>query len=503
MPQRPNVLIVFSDQESHHDLVPGVRAPHQERLAARGAAFTQPYCTAPQCSPARSSLLTGLYPHQTGVQTNLDAAHARDLPQGLPTIGDLARGAGYRTAYFGKWHLSRGHGAEAHGFDVAFHPSERASERATGRATGRATERATGRASEHPSERPAERPADGAGGRPSDPRGERARTRASDPRGDSGGRPADDPGDGGAGGHAGGDMQAADRAAAWLQEQDGDPWLAVVSFVNPHDIYEFPRRPDQPVRPGVTVPPSLGDDLSTKPAAQRRFLHEDQGRPLVGADADRWLRYRSLYGDLIGGVDACLGRVLEVLDRRALWPQTCVVYTSDHGDLAGAHGLPFKGPCLYEELVRVPLLLAWEGVVPAGTRPSGLVSHLDLLPTLCAALGVAAPPACAGGNLLDLLAGRPWRRELFFEYLAKQRWVCPIRGLRSGPWKLSQYLDGARELYHLGEDPHETVNLAGRAEHAAELARLSTRLEAWRLDAGDTWPWGPGEPPSGEGGAGR
>ena len=443
MPQRPNVLIVFSDQESHHDLLPGVRAPHQERLAARGAAFTQPYCTAPQCSPARSSLLTGLYPHQTGVQTNLDAAHARDLPRGLPTLGDLARGAGYRTAYFGKWHLSRGHGAEAHGFDVAFHPSERA-ERAERPATGEA----------------------------------------------------------GLGGHAGADMQAAERAAAWLQEQDRGPWLAVVSFVNPHDIYEFPRRPDQPVRPGVTAPPSLGDDLSTKPAAQRRFLHEDQGRPLVGAAAGRWLRYRSLYGDLIGGVDACLGRILEVLDRRALWSQTCVVYTSDHGDLAGAHGLPFKGPCLYEELVRVPLLLAWEGVVPAGTRPSGLVSHLDLLPTLCAALGVAAAPACAGRNLLDLLAGGPWRGELFFEYLAKQRWVCPIRGLRSGPWKLSQYLDGARELYHLGEDPHETVNLAGRAEHAAQVARLVARLEAWRLEAGDTWPWGPGESPSGEGAAG-
>lgn len=484
MPQRPNVLIVFSDQESHHDLLPGVRAPHQERLAARGAAFTQPYCTAPQCSPARSSLLTGLYPHQTGVQTNLDAAHARDLPQGLPTIGDLARGAGYRTAYFGKWHLSRGHGAEAHGFDVAFHPSE------------------------HPGEHPGEHPADGAGGRTSDASREAAGTRASDPRGASGDRPAGGPREAGAGGagpggHAGADMRAAERAAAWLQAQDGGPWLAVVSFVNPHDIYEFPRRPDQPVRPGLTPPPSLGDDLSTKPAAQRRFLQEDQGRPLVGAAADRWLRYRSLYGDLIGGVDACLGRVLEVLDRRALWPQTCVVYTSDHGDLAGAHGLPFKGPCLYEELVRVPLLLAWEGVVPAGARPSGLVSHLDLLPTLCAALGVAAPPACAGRNLLDLLAGRPWRGELFFEYLAKQRWVCPIRGLRSGPWKLSQYLDGDRELYHLGEDPHETENLAGRAAHAAELARLVDRLEAWRREAGDTWPWGTGAPPSGAAAAGR
>ncbi len=410
MAQRPNVLIVFSDQESHHDLLPGVSAPHQDRLAARGTVFAQSYCTTPQCSPARGSILTGLYPHQTGVQTNLDAAHARELPPGTLTLGGRARAAGYRTAYFGKWHLSQRPGAEAFGFDVPGHPS----------------------------------------------------------------------------GH--GDRAVAEQAAAWLQGQGEEPWLAMVSFVNPHDIYNFPRRSDYPVRPEVAPPPSLGDDLAAKPSAQARFLHEDQGRPLVGADEERWRQYRSMYYDLVGEVDGHLGRLLDVLDGRGTARETCVVYTSDHGDLAGAHGLPFKGPCMYEELVRVPLIVRWPGVVPAGNVAAGLVSHLDLVPTLCAAMGGAAPSGLPGRNLLDLLAGRAWREELFFEYLAKQRWVCPIRTIRSGPWKMNVYLQGGIELYHLGEDPHEMINLAGSEAHRTVVDELTARLARWREETGDSLP---------------
>ena len=415
---RPNVLLVFSDQETHHALLPGVSAPHQARLAARGTAFAEPYCTSPQCSPARGSILTGLYPHQTGVQTNLDAAHARDLAPGTVTLGTLAREAGYRTAYFGKWHLSRTQGADAFGFELAFHP----------------------------------------------------------------------------GGHGRADPGVTARAVAWLEERSREPeqpWLAVVSFGNPHDIYAFPRVHGYPVRAEVPPPPSLGDDLSQKPAPQTRYLREDQGRPLAGATAERWRRYRSMYRDLIADVDGCLGRLLDVLDLRRLWRNTAVVYTSDHGDLGGAHGLPFKGPCLYEELVRVTLLMAWQGVVPVQNVQAGLVSHLDLLPTLCAAMGRAVPPDRPGLSLLDLLAGRPWRRELFFEYLAKQQWVCPIRGLRCGPWKLSRYLDGgAEELYHLGEDPREMVNLAGSGDPAYRraLAEMDARLDRWRTQVGDTLP---------------
>ncbi len=412
MNERQNVLLVFSDQESHHDLLPGIQTPHLERLAARGVCFTESYCVAPQCSPARSSLLTGLYPHQTGVQTNLDAIGARPLQAGSRTLGDIARDAGYRTAYFGKWHLSSAPGPEAFGFDYVG-PSPR----------------------------------------------------------------------------AGADSALAERAAQWLRSQTNrpDPWLAVVSFTNPHDIYQVVRRPEATSDGRTWLPPSWQDDLSLKPNAHRVFMEQDQGRPWLGASSREWAHYRSQYYGLIEQVDACLGRLLDLLDREGLWSRTAVIYTSDHGDLAGAHAMPFKAPCMYEELLRVPLVIAWEGIAPPGFRQPGLVSHLDVVPTLAAAMGLPRAQL-PGRNLQALWEGRPWRDQLFFEYLSKQRWLCPIRAVRSGPWKLNHYLRDRDELYDLQSDPNEMRNLAADPMYRAVYERLLARLEQWRSESRDVLP---------------
>ena len=111
--QRPNVLVFMSDQETA--LLPGpVNAPHHSRLDREGVRFTHAFCNTPQCSPARSALLTGLEPHQTGVVTNVDnSSIGKGLSPKLPTIGQVFHDAGYQTGYFGKWHL----GQEADGHE--------------------------------------------------------------------------------------------------------------------------------------------------------------------------------------------------------------------------------------------------------------------------------------------------------------------------------------------------------------------------------------------------
>lgn len=402
---RPNILLVFSDQETASAARPAAQTPYRDALAAQSVTFSRALCTAPQCSPSRGSLLTGRYPHQTGVETNLDAIYAHELPPEMPTLGSRLRAAGYATAYFGKWRLSNA-GPAGHGFGTV--------------------------------------------------------------------------------GPLHNDDAIAEAAAQWIAGQPAEPWCAVVSLYNPHDIYRLSKDRRYPIRSDATVPANWRDDLIGKPAPQRWFLTDDQGQPFVEATAEDWLRYRSAYADLLERVDASLGAVLGGLHQSNVQDHTLLIVTSDHGDLVGAHGLPFKGPCLYDELVHVPLLLSWPGALPG--HCDALVSLLDLVPTVLDAARLSVDPALPGCSLRPLLRGDAvdWPDWAVTEYLSKQRRANPIRGLRCGHWQYNCYLWGGEELYDLAADPGELHNLAADPAYAAERARLQADLDHWRGATGDT-----------------
>ena len=414
--RRPNVLVFLSDQES--EIVPRelLSLPNRERLERGGVRFTNAWCAAPQCSPARGALWTGMWPHRTGVVANIGAEGANPLDPGVPNIGHLFRRAGYETAYFGKWHLSQGRpvDGEAYGFD-------------------------------------------------------RFAERGSKP----------------------GDRGIAEAAAEWIEGR-AQPWLAVVSIIQPHDIYEFPHArakaaiagKQMPIRPGTPAPPSGPEDLANRPAPQQAYREQDQGQPAIGYDADDWRRYRSFYYDLIEDADRSLGVVLDALGDAT--EDTIVAYTSDHGDGLGAHGLPFKGPFFYEELLRVPFTISWPGNIEGSVVSDALLSQVDLLPTLCDLAGVAFDGADGESLRPELEGASIEREELFAEYHSKQRWANPARVVRTRRWKLVEYLRGGRELYDLEHDPHERENLAGRGLDAE--SELIERLDGWaRRTADSRW----------------
>lgn len=407
-----NILFIFSDQETAAANRPPASTPSQDALARRAISFRTALCTAPQCSPSRSSLLTGLFPHQTGVEINVEALHGRDLPSALPTLGTRLGQAGYATGYFGKWHLST-KGPAAHGFTAVWRADQRG---------------------------------------------------AADP-------------------------EIARHAADWITARRDERWCAVVSFINPHDITSVRPHHQQTVRAGIGLPTSLADDLVTKPDPQRQFLERDSGQPYANATAEDWLRYRSAYAGYLEALDACLGRVLHAVDASGQWERTLVVYTSDHGDLVGAHGLPYKGPFLYDELVHVPLVISWPGYEPSVRQET--VSLIHLVPTMLDAAGQWPQADLPGCSLRSLLAGerRTWSNRAVFEYLGKQSWLNPLRGLRAGRWQYTRYLWGGEELYDLRSDPREMRNLAGDPTHAPSLLHLRCELQRWREGAGDAGRW--------------
>ena len=422
----PDVVILLTDQQRADAFAaagaPDLATPAMDGLARAGAMFTHAFVATPQCSPSRAALLTGRYPHRTGVMGNTtdgaagrtkpaSAGMSRPLDGGIPTMARVFASAGYETAYFGKWHLGGTPGE--YGFDVH------------------------------------------------------------DARVD--------------------DRTLARRAVDFLAQRsvggERRPLLLVVSWLDPHDIYGVLANPppDRAALERVRMPANLIDPLDNKPAPQRQYLREDQGRPFVGADAAVWRRYRAFYNRLVEGVDREIGTLLRALDARP--SSRITVFSSDHGDLGGAHGLPYKGPAMYDELVRVPLVISWPGRIGAA-RSDALVSLVDLLPTLCDLAELTPPEGMDGVSLRPVLEGKaPAVRDLLFaEYFGKQAWRVPIRMVRTTRWKYVRYAGHGEELYDLAGDPGELRNLARDPSAASERSRLEHALSEWMRTTGDPFP---------------
>jgi arylsulfatase A-like enzyme len=267
------------------------------------------------------------------------------------------------------------------------------------------------------------------------------------------------------------------------------PLLLVVSWLNPHDIYGVlgAAPPDARALAAARLPSNLVDDLRQKPFPQRHYLDADQGRPFVGADREVWRRYRAFYNGLVETVDREIGMVLDAVERTD--GPRITVFSSDHGDLGGAHGLPYKGPAMYDELVRVPLVISWPGRIRAA-RADALVSLIDLLPTLCDLADVPPPGDVDGLSLRPILEQRaPQVRDMVFaEYYGKQSWRVPIRMVRTDRWKYVRYLGYGDELYDVVADPGELRNLAADAGAAGERLRLGRELDDWIRRTADPFP---------------
>ena len=358
--QRPNILFIFTDQERYHKTWPsGLSLPGHERLARAGVTFHNHYCPAAMCTSSRAVLLTGLQVPDTGMYDNTDVPWVSDLSTKIPTLGHMLRKAGYYTAYKGKWHLSRK-------FDVADRLDR----------LNREMEK-YGFADFH------------------------------------------SPGDIMA--HALGGYQfdnlIAGSAVTWLRRKgqplnaEGKPWCLFVSLINPHDIMYFNTdTPEQRVQDtgllfmhAATAPKNelykaewdvpaatnLNEpfDAAGRPKAHGEF--ENMWSYVLGRippEEERWRRFNDFYINSIRSVDVQLQTILEELDALGLGAETIVMFTSDHGEMAGAHGLRGKGPFADEECIHLPFYVVHPDA-QGGQECRALTGHIDIVPTLLAMAG--------------------------------------------------------------------------------------------------------------------
>ena len=179
-----------------------------------------------------------------------------------------------------------------------------------------------------------------------------------------------------------------------------------------------------------------------------------------------------------------MGKVLAELRKRGLLESTIVIVTSDHGDMDAHHRLIYKGPFMYDQMVRVPLMIrvpkAFGGIGVRRVEDVDVV-NVDIVPTILDFCSLA-PIECDGLSLKPTLtgeSGQDKREFVISQYYSKQRWVNPIRMIRTTQYKYNRYISHGEELYDLVNDPDEIVNLAADPKYAKVKADLSGKLDEW------------------------
>jgi arylsulfatase A-like enzyme len=485
----PNILFIFSDDHStqaigayNGRLAPLDPTPNIDRIAEEGAVFRESFCANSICQPSRASVLTGKHSHLNGVTYN--GAKWDGSQTIFPHL--LKEQAGYQTALIGKWHLKpdpvdefdfwmvlASSGGQGDYFNPNFNTIN-------GPVTmqGYSTDVIT------------------------------------------------------------------DRSIQWLEEEwnKDQPFLLMTQFKSPHvpqlppirnaELYKDESIPEPETlldnyknrQPYISkhwmgldtaklamIPPKGTDypqDNEHKKALKRMtpeqieawhaafdeqvqkyydFMQSEDAKDPVKLQRFKYQTMIKSYLRCVAAVDENIGRLLQWLENNELKNDTIVIYSSDQSYYIGEHGMADKR-WMYEESLRMPLIIRWPGKIKPGTEVGELVQNIDYAPTLLEAAGVPVPAEMQGKPLQPLLEGKSdgWRDAIYYHYYTNGEHNVPRHdGVRTDRYKLIHYYtDDAYEFFDLKNDPNELKNLYNDPEHLARIERMKKALEKQRADLG-------------------
>jgi choline-sulfatase len=257
------------------------------------------------------------------------------------------------------------------------------------------------------------------------------------------------------------------------------PFLLLASFLKPHDPFMPAERFARMFRPeDMRLPDTWGKvDLSTVPREIRTSIERNAPTPEVRDTEKAKLRIALYYANL-AQMDDCAGQVLAALRELDLEKDTVVLYTSDHGEMLGEHGL-WQKFVFYESSVGVPLIFRVPGLTPANARSATPVSLVQIFPTLTELCGVSTPSGLDGTSLAPSLRepGKTLDASVFAEYNLRNPRAKYM--LRRGDFKFNYYVNDIAELFNLREDPKEMRNLALLPEYKGKVQEMRAQLFAW------------------------
>jgi len=466
MPEQPNILLILTDQ--HRLSAVGAygptpcRTPHLDRLAAQGARFETAYTSCPVCTPARASVITGLYPHAHRMNANSGdlGCGLQNLQDGPDLLSRRLQAAGYLCGYSGKWHLCPGWrfpemAALTVPSSVGFVGQDFPGHGGGGFNYPEYQDYLRRHGWRHEVETPRREPS------------------LAMPYGILRGGPA-------------ASTEAhflADNTIALIDQarKAHRPFFIWHNFWGPHAPYYVPPEYYEMYR-DVEIPewPNYRWDGAGAAGFHRVKRHPHQDR-FTWEDWAEAIRHYYAFTTLI---DDQIGRMLAHLEATGLADDTLVVFCADHGETLGSHGgLTDKGWHHFEEIQRIPLIVrpprhrgSW--LAPGAVLPQW-ASILDLYPTFLETAGCDLPETVHGRSLLPLLRGEepPWRDAAFVEFFGVNSLSATMASCRHGDLKYGWNNGGDDELYDLAADPHETRNLAAEPDWQAEVGEMRERLD--------------------------
>ncbi len=474
-PARPkNIIYILADDHRYDFMgftgkVVGLKTPNLDRLALNGAHVRNAFVSTALCSPSRASILTGQFPHKHTVVDNF-----APLPKGLKFFPQYLQRAGYKTAFLGKWHMGNTGDAPQPGFDywlsfkgqgVYYNP----------------TFNINGKQVAH---------------------GDSSYTT---------------------------DLLT-DYALKWLDAQhkgngpagapvQSQPFCLYLSHKAVHAEFEpgrrhrgtyrampinYPRSMDLTAtdssrvfgpKPGASTNASdrpgesLKTNLADMPAWVKAQRYSWHGVDYMYHGRIRFNEFYRQYCETLLGIDESVGRILKWLEANGQLENTLVVYMGDNGFSFGEHGLIDKRH-MYEESMRVPLLVHCPALIKPGTKLESVIQNVDIAPTLLAYAGLPKPDQMQGASFLPLLRGETiaWRDRAFYEYYWEPDFpqTPTMFGLRTNRYKyiFNHGVWDANELYDLQNDPLEVNNLIRSPEHQAVAQDMKAQVFDWLEQTG-------------------
>jgi arylsulfatase len=467
LPRKPNLLVFLPDQQRADTLAcyggVHIHAPNLNKLAARSFVFQQAYIAQPICTPSRSSLMTGTWPHTNGCTRNNTRLDAR-----FRCLPEMIDDPDYRCAYMGKWHLGDEPFAQ-HGFTewvsimdrYQKHFSPGRDQRTISdygkflisKGLTQDKKKKTGFSIGFPTSLPIE---------------------LSRPR----------------------FLQA--KACDFLERHRGDPFVLFVAFLEPHPPYNGPLNNEHPIEE-INLDRTATEIMGPEMPLRYRALQQTERKSFT-ATPENIRKTKQKYLGLVTEVDQSIGAILSKLEQLGIADNTIVVHTTDHGDMLGAHRL-FGKKVMFQEAARVPYLVR----LPSQSRMVSIpqpVSHIDFLPTMLDLLGKPPHEQCAGTSRAPLLRGESLPAEnVFLEWAPEgphphtlekpeevQRAITESTRAVVAPdsWKLCLRDHDRNELYNLSRDPDEQHNLFYTGEHREVIDRLTNNIHIWQQRVGDT-----------------
>jgi choline-sulfatase len=419
--RRPNIVFLCSDQHSGRVLGanghPIVRTPHLDRLASAGMYFRNAYTGSPVCVPGRAGMMTGMFPSDVGSYCNSTCFDGR-----APSWGNRLKQAGYYCWATGKLDLTQGVDFGFHEVDTAHGHSQHPDITSLFRAPVcfRPEERAV---------------VDG-----------QFKDRVSN------------------------DAALIDRGLNFLRNQApklSQPWAMYIGMHAPHPKWVAQAKYRDVYPPGKmplpTIPPGYLESRHTMFQVLANFKNIS-----VPIPEDRVRRARAAYFAEVSEVDEYAGRIFDELEKTGQMDRTLFVYTADHGEMLGEHGLWLKN-VLLENAARVPLIMAGAGL-PKGKTVDAPVGHCDMVATMLDVAGIVVPRELRGHSLTNSTPAAAYS-ESHSEGNCTGSFM-----IRKGEWKYLYFTGDRPLLFNLQEDPGELRNLAGKAETKAIEQELHARL---------------------------